>query len=268
MPLLGCGFINFETSYAMKAQSVLITLFLLAAFFSDSLEAQNNRISHQDYLEAIGLGDDYLVMSNILVRGLQLQEPGNTVEYYVNNASFFSMILLLSNVTPRDYYLLQEEGVDVLHAITADTRPFSEQSLLADLVLTGMVTEIETNTPANDGFDVSVKLLVDDVLKGGVPGDTITIRQRNLDRLSDSQTRPETGRSYLFLLSSGVYGYQKANYQFANTGEAEAGIPDFGNETTFVIYRMYNKNGNRIPGPELEISEIRREMRPVTAIIK
>lgn len=252
----------------MKAKSILITLFLLVSSYSESLEAQNNRISHQDYMEAIGLGDDYLVMSNILVRGLQLKEPGNSAEYYINNASFFSMILLLSKVKPRDYYLLEEQGIDILHAITADTRPFSEQSLLADLVITGTVTNIETNTPANDGFDVSVSVVVEDVLKGAVPGDTITIRQRNLDRLSDSLTRPGSGRSYLFLLSSGVYGYQKANYQFSQSGEAEAGIPDFGNETTFVIYRMYNKKGNRIVRPDLEISKIREEMLPVLSIIE
>jgi hypothetical protein len=251
----------------MKINLALLCL-LFVALSTEPSVAQADRISHQDYLEAIGMGDDYIVMSNILVRGLQLKEPGNTAEYYINNASFFSMILLLSKVKPRDYYRLEEKGVDVLNAITADTRPFSEQSLLADLVLTGRVTNIETNTPANDGFDVSVSILVDEVLKGDVPVDTITIRQRNLDRISDSQTRPENGRSYLFLLSSGVYGYQKANYQYARTGEAEAGIPDFGNEDTFVIYRMYHKSGNTIAGPGRNISQIREELIPVINIIE
>lgn len=241
---------------------------LFVTLSAGPLTAQSNRISHQEYLEAIGMGDDYIVMSNILVRGLQLREPGNTREYYINNASFFSMILLLSNVSPRDYYLLEEQNVDIIHAITADTRPFSEQSLLADLVLLGTVTDIETNTPLNDGFDVSVNVIVDDLLKGSVPGDTITIRQRNLNRLSDSLTRPEEGRSYLFLLSSGVYGYQKANYQFAQTGEAVAGIPDFGNEQIFVIYRMYNKRGDAILEPGMNISEIKEEVLPVTRIIE
>lgn len=243
--------------------SILFMVFMWPAWIT----AQTNRISHQDYLEAIGLGDDYIVMSNILVRGLQLEVPGNTPEYYINNASFFSMILLLNNVKPRDYYLLEEQGIDVLHAITADTRPFSEQSLLSDLVITGTVTDIETGSQANDGFDVNVKVWVEDVLKGSVPGDTITIRQRNLDRISDSLTRPETGRSYLFLLSSGVYGYQRANYQFANSGEAEAGMPDFGNEEIFLIYRMYNKKGDTITGPGITISEVKEEMGPVIEII-
>jgi len=253
--------------HGMKKRLSFFSILIMFCTWTALTTAQTNRISHQDYLEAIGLGDDYLVMSNILVRGLQLEVPGNTPEYYINNASFFSMILLLNNVKPRDYYLLEEQGVDMLHAITADTRPFSEQSLLADLVITGTVTDIKTSTPMNDGFDVSVKVLVQDILKGGVPGDTITIRQRNLDRISDSQTRPEKGRSYLFLLSSGVYGYQKANYQFANKGEAEAGVPDFGNENTFLIYRMYNKRGETILGPEVNVSAIREEMKSVTDII-
>jgi len=263
----GYGKHTYNKKHGMKARLFLISLYLVIVLWPVQATSQSTRITHQEYLDAIGLGDDYIVMSNILVRGLQLEAPGNTPEYYINNASFFSMILLLNKVKPRDYYLLEENGIDVLHAITADTRPFSEQSLLADLVITGMVTDIETNSPANDGFDVSVKVLIDDVLKGGVPGDTITIRQRNLDRLSDSQTRPEKGRSYLFLLSSGVYGYQKANYQFANKGEAEAGVPDFGNENTFLIYRMYNKRGETILGPEVNVSAIREEMKSVTDII-
>lgn len=252
----------------MKTRLSFFFILIMLCMWTSLTTAQTNRISHQDYLDAIGMGDDYLVMSNILVRGLQLEVPGNTPEYYINNASFFSMILLLNKVKPRDYYLLEEQGVDVLHAITADTRPFSEQSLLSDLVITGTVTDIETSTPMDDGFDVSVKVLVQDILKGGVPGDTITIRQRNLDRLSDSLTRPEEGRSYLFLLSSGVYGYQKANYQFANTGEAEAGAPDFGNEDTFLIYRIYNKRGDTIVGPGMEMSAIKQEMLPVVKIIE
>lgn len=252
----------------MKTKGARLIVLLVITLWPLLAASQSNAISHRDYLEAIGLGDDYIVMSNILVRGLQLEVPGNTAEYYINNASFFSMILLLNNVKPRDYYLLEEQGVDVLHAITADTRPFSEQSLLSDLVITGRVTKVETSIPANDGFDVSVHVLVEEVLKGSVPGDTITIRQRNLDRISDSQTRPEIERSYLFLLSSGVYGYQKANYQFANTGEAEAGIPDFGNEDTFLIYRMYNKRGNLITGPDTNVSQVKEEMRPVTKVIE
>lgn len=252
----------------MKNYCLLLLIIFSVLLNTGPILAQGNRISHQDYMNAIGMGDDYLVLSNILVRGLQYEVPGNTAEYYINNASFFSMILLLNNVKPRDFYLLEEQGVDVLHAITADTRPFSEQSLLADLVITGTVTDVETRLPKNDGFDVSVSILVEDILKGAVPGDTITIRQRNLDRLSDSQTRPEKGRSYLFLLSSGVYGYQKANYQYANVGEAEAGAPDFGSEETFLIYRMYNKRGDMISAPGMAVSEIKEEMLPVLKIIE
>lgn len=48
--------------------------------------------------------------------------------------------------------------MDLLHAITADTGPFSEKSLLTDLVITGVVTDIETSLPANDGLDVSVRV--------------------------------------------------------------------------------------------------------------
>ncbi|MDZ7718451.1 MAG: hypothetical protein U5K72_06485 [Balneolaceae bacterium] len=104
--------------------------------------SQRIGIAHDDYMRAIGWEDDFLVMKNILQNELANKVENRTSDYYEDNANFFSMVLLLSGVKPAHYYKLQQNGVDVVHAITADVRPFDEQSLLSDVAVVGSVTEI------------------------------------------------------------------------------------------------------------------------------
>ena len=218
-------------------KSILTFALLIHCFCM--VNAQNLQISHDDYLDAIGFEDEGIVMRSILNAGLRDRFPDQDAGFYQQRSSFFSMVLLVSGVMPFHIYALQENGIDIIHAITADVRPFSEQSLLADIAVIAEVINIETGKPDNDGFDVTVTIKTEQLLKGEAPSDTLYIRQRNLSRLSDSTTRPETGNSYLFLLSSGVYLYQSANYLFRETGEAEVRRPYIGRENTFVIYRIY-----------------------------
>lgn len=179
------------------------------------------------------------MMKNILQNELANRVEGRPAEYYNDNANFFSMVLLLSGVKPTHYYKLQQNGVDVINAITANTRPFDEQSLLSDVVIIGAVTEVFPEEYEDDGFDITLRIEVSELLKGEIPADTIIIRQRNSSRLPGSDTRPELNQSYLFLLSSGMYGYHKANHQMRRNDEIVVSPPEFGNEDTFVIYRLY-----------------------------
>lgn len=102
----------------------------------------------------------------------------------------------------------------LIHAISSDIRPFSEQSLLSDLVIEGTVTGIETRDDHGDGFDVSVSVSVNDILKGGIPADTIMIRQRNISRLSDSATRPAEGEAYIFYCRAEYMNIKKQTTNF------------------------------------------------------
>lgn len=200
------------------------------------LQAQ---ISHTDYLNAIGYEDDGIVMRSLIEAGLRAEVPGESDQFYTQNSSFFSMVLLLSGVRPLHFYQLNEAGIDIIHAITSDSRPFSEQSLLADLIILGEVTDLQSADDRGDGFDVTVEVSIVETLKGISPSETVQIRQRNANRLADSTTRPEPGGTYLFLLSSGMYGFHSATYQLRSTGEAQVRAPNLGEEKIFLIYRMY-----------------------------
>ncbi|MDX1640166.1 MAG: hypothetical protein R3220_00620 [Balneolaceae bacterium] len=208
-------------------------------FTASNVFSQQLSIAYEDYLKAIGMEDDYIVMKNILKNGLMNRVEGKPVTYYEDNADFFSMVLLLSGVRPADYYKLEQNGIDIINAITADVRPFDEQSLLADLVVLGDVVKIKSEPLEGDGFDRTIYVEVSEILKGSAPLDTVKIRRRNSTSQSGDQIQPELNRSYLFLLSSGMYGYHKANHQFRQKKEIIVSQPQFGQEEVFLIYRLY-----------------------------
>lgn len=225
--------------------------FLLMTSVPEKAISQRVGIAHQDYMKAIGWEDDFIVMKNILQNELANRVEDKPAEYYSDNANFFSMVLLLSGVKPIHYYKLQQNGIDVINAITANVRPFDEQSLLSDVAINGTVTEVFTEEFDDDGFDITVTIEVSEVLKGEIPSDTIIIRQRNSSRLPGSDNRPELNQSYLFLLSSGMYGYHKANYQMRASDEIVVSPPEFGKEDVFVIYRLYPySNGQLLRAPQ------------------
>ncbi len=241
----------------MKSTAILLTSLMIFC----NATAQNMRIHYDDYLDAIGYGDEGIVMRSILNHGLMDRFPGESDDFYSHRSSFFAMILLVNGVLPYHIYQLEEEGIDLIHAITSDVRPFTEQSLFADAGVLAEVINVETGRPENDGFDVTVTIKTEQFLKGSAPSDTLYLRQRNLSRLSDSATRPEAGNRYLFLLSSGMYQYQSANYQFAESGEAEVRKPQTGLEDTFVIYRMYPFRNGRLQFSHQDFETVERELR-------
>jgi hypothetical protein len=220
--------------------------------------SQRVGIAPEDYMRAIGWEDDFMVMKNILQNELANRVEDKPSEYYNDNANFFSMVLLLSGVKPIHFYKLNQNGVDVINAITANVRPFDEQSLLSDVVIIGTVSEIFPEDYEDDGFEVSVKIQVNELLKGEVPSDTIIIRQRSSSRLPGSDNRPELNEPYLFLLSSGMYGYHKANYQMRMIEEIVVSPPEFGKEDVFVIYRLYPyRNGQLLRAPQTKDTAFR-----------
>lgn len=254
------------SGYLKFFNAMLLTV-VFAAGTVVSAEGRQSQIPHSQYMEAINLHDDHFVLQNILLYGLQLAYPGRSVEYYQQNASFFAMILLLSGVTPRHYYLLDEAGVDIIHAITSNDRPFSEQSLLADLVVQGIVTDLEPDDTLNDGFDYTATVIINQTLKGSAPGDTIYVRQRSSALRTGSGSQLTVGNNYLFLLSSGVYGYQSASYRLRTQGEAEAVGPNPGEENTFVIYRLYPFRSGEVIPATYSFEEITRQLRLTDQII-
>lgn len=237
--------------YVKLFLSFLFTVMLFFFLEPVSSRCQQIRISHGDYLQAIGSRDDYVVMKNILMNQLKNRVEDKPDAYYEDNADFFSMVLLLSGVSPSDYYKLEQNGIDVIHAITADVRPFDEQSLLSDLVVIGTVIDEIPKQSNKDGFDKTINVQITEILKGSVPVDTIQIRRRDSAQISNNNIQPELNKSYLFLLSSGMYGYHKANHQFRNKNEAVVSPPKLGQEQIFLIYRIYpHINGQLYYSPQ------------------
>ncbi|NBC25679.1 MAG: hypothetical protein GVY08_02380 [Bacteroidetes bacterium] len=250
--------------YALQRAVLLVACVCITAAVCP---AQQGQISHKDYARAIGMEDHYLVMGNILMQGLRREVPGNSDRYYRDNASFFSLILLLSDVEPADYYSLDRNGIDLIHAISASDRPFTEQSLLADVVVEGTVTNVLSGDDRGDGFDVTVEVTADEIYKGDLPTGRLTIRQRDASRLPGSDTRPLEGESYLFFLSSGVYGYQKANHQFQTEGQADVTPPEFGSEEMFVIYRLYLLGDGTILTSGQSTETVKKQLQAVHQLI-
>jgi|GEM_PF-2357513 len=223
----------------------ITTAFCLATAPSFGRQAM---ISHQEYLNAAGVEAESEELKRFLLSGLKEELPGMTEHWYQENAGFFTFILLINGVTPEIAFNLQNEGIDVIHAVSSEARPLGEQSLLADLVIAGEVMRITENKDIDDGFDVSVEVRITELLKGEAPGDTIVIRQSERRRLAETNpdNRPEEGRTYLFLLSGGMYGYQLVNHDLRTKGEALVSLYQVNQERKFVIYRIYPFSGDRL----------------------
>lgn len=246
---------------------IVLTSLLLAGSGFQVGYSQQMGIPHTDYLRAIGLEEEGNQIKQRLMDGLKERTPWMPDQYFENNADFFSMVLLLSGITPQKYTLLENEGIDIINAVTADTRPFKEQALLADLSVTGFITSIYVDEQPGDGFDITVEVAVTEFLKGSALADTIQIRQHSSRESDDRDTSPELGHSYFLLLSSGMYGYQSANHRFRETGEAIVTAPEPGKENRFVIYRIHPfKNGELIHSNE-DAESAFRELRKINRLI-
>lgn len=249
-----------------KNYSLYIGL-ILGCLYLPALHAQQIGIPHDDYLRAIGLEEEGVQIKQELLDGLQGQAPHLPGSNFENNAAFFSMVLTLSGITPEIYQQLETEGIDIIHAITAESRPFSEQSLLSDLVLIGTVSGAEKDESYNDGFEISVQVVANEYLKGSAPVDSLIIRQSSEQRNSDMSNRPEADSTYLFLLSSGMYGYQRANHQFRESGEALVTAPNTGKENVFVIYRMYPLINGTLQHTTKDLTTVRKELKNMDELI-
>jgi hypothetical protein len=155
--------------------AIIVVLMIAAGIETAPVCGQQRMISYEEYLHAAGIHEEAEELKQFLRRGLQEEYPGMQASYYETNALFFSFILSLSGVNPQIASSLQNKGVNLIHAITAETRPLEEQSLLVDLVILGEVVRVVNDKEPEDGFGVSVEVRVKEFLKGGAPGDTIVM---------------------------------------------------------------------------------------------
>lgn len=218
--------------------AVVITA-LLGLFVALPAAAQDGNLPREAYLQRTGLYEQTTALERWLSDELAAREPGMTAERRTRTAAFFSFVMAVGGVTAENAPRLEAQGLDLVHAVTADARPFDEQALMADLVVFGEVVEAPEETVPEDGFSASVHLAVRQVLKGQAPGDTVVIRRR--DGVPQRGEPLDVGRAYLLLLSGGMYDYYAASHR-AREGLVEdpAYVP------AYLVYRQYPVEDGRL----------------------
>lgn len=210
------------------------------------------------FLGSLDLQDDALVLRDALYQAFTQTDPEATPDERYERAGRFAFFLVANGVTAEDVLRLVDGGVDVLHAITADERPLAEQALLADLVVIGDVLGPEADTA--DGYDGGVRIRVVDVVKGEVPTDTISVRQRSV------RDAPfVTGARYLLLVSNGIYRYGLHRMDTAGA------VPEAERTRRFSIYRQYLMDGDAVVWSGYSADDTARaldEVRAVDAILR
>jgi hypothetical protein len=149
-------------------------------------------------------------------------------------ADFFSFVLAVSGVTLDTIEKLEEKDFDLIRAVTAQSCPLMEQSILADLVGVGTVVGVEQSSGMPDAHNHTLRVVMSDVLKGAVPTDTVLIRQKRRVSPQSPDTKPEEGETFLFLASNGLY-----RYDLHRNTDPSVRPPEAEMRRRYSIYRRY-----------------------------
>jgi len=209
--------------------------------------AQERGKAQAAYLQLTGLEEDAQELENALFERLSAQKPFMLEEHRQGIARFFAFVMSVSGLDAEKTAHLESNGIDLVRAITGNTRPLNEQALMADLVLVGEVVGFTETPDPGDGFRSSITVAVEEVLTGTAPVDTLVIRQRSGVERAESDERaardlfPSIGDRYLLLLSNGMY-----RFYVASRGEAFDPVPESEQARHYSIYRYYPMNGSRL----------------------
>lgn len=219
---------------------IALLMVMLVAMLPQVALSQERGEVQADYLRTVGLDQEALQLEAFLLEGLQIRKPFLDTARQKGIARYFAFVMTVSGLNAEKAERLEAEGVDFIHAITADTRPLSEQSLLADLVVVGDIIDVVETQEPGDGFRSSLVIEVQTLLQGETLTDTLFIRQRSglstdeADEQASRDLRPEIGERYLFLLSNGMY-----RFFVATQDDEPPPIPERLQARHFVIYRHY-----------------------------
>ena len=220
--------------------------------------AQRDPVARADYLRAQNLTEPATAVKRYLLEELRERQMGTSAGQRARTADFFSFVLILSGVTRDDIERLEDRDVDVIHAITAQSRPLVEQALLADLVAVGRVVAVDTTTALSDEHTYGLTVAVEERLKGPVPADTILVRQKQRVAPRSPDPTPEAGERFLFLASNGLYRY----YAWRG-GQAP---PDSVLRRRYSIYRRYRLRDGRLLWRDQTPRQTRQSFRRVRTL--
>jgi len=202
--------------------------------------AQRSPKARAEYLAAQDLDNEAKAIESYLRDGLRERGMG-TAPQRERTADFFSFVLAVSGVTLDTIEKLEEKDFDLIRAVTAQSCPLMEQSILADLVGVGTVVGVEQNSGMPDAHNHTLKVVMSDVLKGAVPTDTVLIRQKRRVSPQSPDTKPEEGETFLFLASNGLY-----RYDLHRNTDPSARPPEAEMRRRYSIYRRYRIKEGRL----------------------
>lgn len=222
--------------------------------------AQRDPAARAEYLDTRALDDEAEEVEAFLREQLEGRGMG-TARQRERTADFFSFILAVSGVTLDTIRRLEDKGIDVIHAITARSRPLMEQSLLVDLVAVGTIAGVMESGDVPDDHQYTLQVVVTDALKGTAPADTILIRQRQRVASRSPDPKPEVGETFLFLASNGMYRY----YLHRNT-DPEARPPEAEIRRRYSIYRRYRLKEGRLLWESRTREETQRALKSIRTL--
>ncbi len=200
--------------------------------------SQDIEQARRRYVSLLGLENERLALQE----HLRTELDGLGYENAENLSRFFSFVMLTHGIDRDKVARLEAGGIDVVHAMTSNARPFMEQGLFSDPAVVGEVVAIEDSDEPGDGQGSTVRVRVLETLKGTVHADTIVLRQRrrSTEGLGPRGFVPEVGSTYLLLLSRPLYKF----FVWRRTGaDSEPREPRPG---YYAIYRTYLVDDGRV----------------------
>lgn len=219
-----------------------------------SVWAQRSPEARAAYLDAQDLAGEAEDIEALLLERLDEKGMG-TVQQRERTADFFSFVLTVSGITVDTIERLDAKGIDIIHTITARSRPLIEQAILVDLVVVGTITDVVESGALSDDHQYSLEVVVTDALKGTLPADTILIRQRQRVAPGAPDPKPEVGETFLFLVSNAMYRYYLDRHPTPEDRPPEAEI-----RRRYSIYRRYRLREGRLLWKDHSSEETRRAL--------
>ncbi len=217
---------------------------LVQAQPGQSNESLKGRHAYLESLSLLGTSQDVeTTLSSLIQKKAGFLPPARRAQI----ANYFSFVLTLNKWDGATLKLLNEEGLDIHHAITADERPLVEQALLADFVIEGTVQEYSNLENDNGDLYRDIKIQVKDVHLGEAPAETIFIRQRNGREYGENPREAAEllpGKTYLLLLSNSLFRFGQAR-ESTPKGQSLTISPD-AIPVYYSIYRHYELSKGRV----------------------
>lgn len=149
--------------------------------------------------------------------GLYSNIPSSAKDLRKGHVEYLSQRLAILGFTAERVSSLKEHGIDIYKSAAAGADvTIAERAALSELVVIGQVEEMRFDRTPQDGFRSSLKVQVQDVLKGSVSSDYVVVRQKTGETASgefveySTDLQPEPGETFLLFLSNALYEYEAA----------------------------------------------------------